>query len=279
MPSQEVILITGASSGIGATFARRLATRGYNLILVARRKERLTNLVSELEQQYPVTAEILVADLSQSAGIEQVEKRITELESLAMLINNAGFGTTDNFANIVLSRQLEMVQLHVVASMRLSRAALPGMIAHHRGTIINVSSVAAFIPMPRNVTYCATKAFLNTFSEALQAELTGTGVQIQALCPGFTYTEFHDTTEFENYKRARIPKVLWMSAESVVDESLNALKRGQVIFIPGLKYRLLVAVIRAIPNSLLRWGMARRKSVKNDSFHHRPSEAGDEVTV
>jgi short-subunit dehydrogenase len=244
-------LITGASSGIGAAFARQLAAKGYHLILVARGEERLAALAAELREDYPIAAEILVADLSNSVDVERVERRIAEIESLDLLINNAGFGAPGPFAEVDLARHVAMIHVHVIASVLLSRAALPGMMARRRGAIINVSSVASFLPMPGNATYSATKAYLNVFSEALQAELKGTGVRIQALCPGFTHTGFHDTPEYGGSGRPHIPELLWMSAQEVAAQSLNALSQDRVIFIPGLKNRLLAVLARNVPRSLL----------------------------
>lgn len=261
MTSQKIALITGASSGLGACFARKLAGRQYNLILVARRRERLAALANELEEAETISAEMLVADLSIPDGVEQVEGRICRLEALDLLVNNAGFGTTGQFARTELPQQLDMIQVHVMATVRLSRAALPGMIARSQGRIINVSSLAAFIPMPGNVTYCATKAYLNSFSRALQVELAGTGVQIQALCPGFTYTEFHNSTEYPQEARNQIPKMLWMSAEAVVEASLNALDKEQVVYIPGLKNRLLAGLITVTPDRLQQWILIKGQSV------------------
>jgi short-subunit dehydrogenase/N-acetylglutamate synthase-like GNAT family acetyltransferase len=254
-------LITGASSGIGAVFARRLAAEGYNLFLVARREARLAALTVELQERHPITVEILVADLSNPSDVKRVERRITEFEDLDMLINNAGFGTTGRFAEVDLAKHVDMIHVHVSASVRLCRAALPDMVARRRGVIINVSSLVAFVPMPGSVTYCATKAYLNIFSEALQIELGGTGVRVQALCPGFTYTEFHDTPEYGEHARSRIPKPFWMSAEEVVAQSLSALNRSQVIFVPGFMNRLLAAMIRLTPRPLLVWASRRRSKI------------------
>lgn len=258
MAPQKVALITGASSGIGAAFAQKLAAQNFNLILAARRQERLAGLAAALEKQYAICADILVADLAQPQAVEQVEHRITRLERLDLLVNNAGFGTTGDFTHTNFSRQLEMIHLHVLAAVRLTRAALPGMVKRGQGAIINVSSMAGFIPMPHNVTYCATKAFLNSFTEALHLELAGTGVQVQALCPGFTRTEFHNAPGFS---RSRIPNLLWMPAGKVVDGSLKALAAGQVVCIPGFKNRLLYSLIHLTPAPLRRWalGPARRR--------------------
>jgi short-subunit dehydrogenase len=224
---------------------------GYNLILVARREERLAALATELGENHPISAEVLAADLADSADVERVESRITQLESLDLLINNAGFGAPGSFAEADLATQQDMINVHVIASVRLTRAALPGMITRRRGAIINVSSIAGLLPIPGSATYSATKAYLNFFSEALQAELRGTGVKVQALCPGFTHTEFHDTPTHRGFHRSRIPEALWMSAEEVAKGSLSALDRRQVIFVPGFKNRLVAAAARSIPPSLL----------------------------
>lgn len=235
-------LVTGASSGLGAAFSRALASQGYGLILVARREERLTALAAELRDHHHVSAEPLVADLASPSGVELVEARIAELPTLDLLVNNAGFGTTGTFADVRLGKHLDMIHVHVVASVRLCHAALPGMIARGSGGIINVSSVAAVMPQGGHVTYCATKAYLRVFSETLRTELKGTGVQVQALVPGFTYTEFHDQPELEGFDRSQVPEALWMSAERVVEASLKALGRDRGVCIPGFRNRVLVAL-------------------------------------
>jgi short-subunit dehydrogenase len=238
-------LITGASSGIGAAFARKLAVRGYAVILVARRVERLESLANELRNQYHVQAEVLVADLADSADIQRVAEYVAGLDDLEILVNNAGFAVWGNYAETPVEQQLAMVQVHINASMCLCRAALPKMITKGRGNIINVSSVAAFMPKPRDVIYTASKAFLNVFSESLQMELRGTGVKIQALCPGFTRTEFHDKPQYESLKlKQSIPGILWMNPDEVVDISLRALRSNRVIVIPGLLNRAIVTLAR-----------------------------------
>jgi short-subunit dehydrogenase len=232
-------LVTGASSGIGEVFARRLAARGYDLVLVARREDRLQALASELHDQLRVKASVLAADLGQMDGIRRVEECIVSLPELELLVNNAGFGVIGAFSDVEEEKSVAMLMVHDMATVRLTRAALPGMIARHHGGVINVSSTAAFLPLGGNVMYTSTKAFLNAFTQALAFELRGSRVKVQALCPGFTYTGYHDTPEFQDDDyRARIPKFLWMRADAVVDQSLRALARGQVIFIPGFKNRL-----------------------------------------
>jgi short-subunit dehydrogenase len=205
---RKTALITGASSGIGAAFARKLAAQQYDLVLIARRKERLTSLATELHQQFHFDVEVLVADLSCPGDIEHIEQRIGELGALDMLVNNAGFGIPGTFVENPVERYLEMIAVHVLASVHLCHATLPGMIARGQGAIINLSSIGAFLIAPRDETYCATKAYLLIFSETLQAELAGTGVRVQALCPGFTDTEFHDQQVYEQYHiKTNIPNV------------------------------------------------------------------------
>ena len=263
MSSDAVALITGASSGLGATYARQLAAQGYNLILVARRRERLAALAAELEERHAVDAQVLAADLSTTDGVERVQERIAELPALDVLVNNAGFGIVDEFARGELDRHLDMIHVHVIASVRLCRAALPGMIARGRGSIINVSSLSAFIPLG-NVTYAGTKAYLVAFSRALQIELAGTGVRVQALCPGFTYTGFHDTPELAaSFDRAQIPRLLWMPADRVVAASLRALKRRgrRVVYVPGWQNRLFAAIARNSVVALLIAAAGKEKFV------------------
>lgn len=250
-------LITGASSGIGAEFARQLAPQGYDLVLVARRKERLDELASELNQAYDIYVDVLPADLTEESQIQAVETHIQENEPLDLLVNNAGFGMHGKFADIDISKHLTMLQIHDIACVRLTRAVLPGMLNRKKGGIINVSSISGLIPLG-NITYGTTKAFQVIFSEALQMELSGTGIRIQALCPGYTYTEFHDKQDLSGFQRSRLPNFLWTSAEEVVSVSLKGLEKGKVVVVPGTIYRLFASLGRwTIFASLLR-GIAVR---------------------
>lgn len=237
-------LITGASSGIGAAFARELASQGYDLILVARRRERLEKLCAELTAANNIASEIIVADLAKDDDVERVVEKIRTTDRLSMLINNAGFGTRGTIAEADFGRQREMIAVHVLATVALCHAALPGMLTAGRGDIINVASVAGFMRAPGSVTYCSTKAYLITFSEGLQYEVAGHGLRVQALCPGYTYSEFHEVGELADFDRSAIPKGWWFSAETVVRKSLRALDKGKVIYIPGLRYWLVAAVFR-----------------------------------
>lgn len=254
-----VALVTGASSGIGETFARKLSSRGCSLLLVARRKERLEQLASELGH-----AEAIAADLTVGGDVRRVEERIAAEQNLELLVNNAGFGTLGLFHEADPEGQARMHLLHVLAIVRLTRAALPGMVARRQGGVINVSSVSAFFHNPANVGYCATKAWINSFTEGLCLELKSirSPVRVQALCPGFTYSEFHDTLGVD---RRLIPRYLWMSAEEVVETSLRALERNQPLVIPGWQYRWIVRFHSRLP----RW-LQHAAALKYGARHRQP---------
>jgi hypothetical protein len=241
--------VTGASSGIGAAFARRLARDGRDLVLVARTLDRLEDLAEELKGHHGRAVEVIAADLTQPSDLRKVEERVASDDSLDLLVNNAGFGTAGRFVTLDADREEEEVRLNVIALQRLTRAALPGMMKRKRGAIINVSSMAALQPGPCNATYSATKAFVNSFTEALYEELRGTGVQVQALCPGFTRTEFQQRAGINT---SDLPTFAWMSAEAVVDASLAGLDRGDVVLIPGFGNRVLATVAVTAPRPLVR---------------------------
>jgi short-subunit dehydrogenase len=249
--------ITGASSGLGAVFARRLAARGYDLIAIARRLDRLERLRTEIEAAHGVRVEPLRADLAGEAQLEDAARRLESEPALRLLVNNAGFGTIGTFASTSFERQVEMHRLHVFATLRLTRAVLPAMVARNQGAIVNVSSVAGFFRSPGNVSYCATKGWMNDFTEGLRVELDATGapgVCVQALCPGFTYSEFHDTMGVD---RAAVPNWLWMRPEDVVEASLQALANRKLFVVPGWQYKLAVAFSQLAPLSLRLWAERR----------------------
>jgi short-subunit dehydrogenase len=242
-------LVTGASGGIGAAFAARLAQEGYDLVLVARRRVRLEAEAKRLRKEAGVAVGIVVADLSDPANLKRVAQKVGAERRLDLLVNNAGFGTTGAFARLDPDREEEEIRLNVVALVRLTRAALPNMLARARGAIINVSSLAAFQPGPYNATYSATKAFVNVFTEALHEELYGTGVRVQALCPGPTRTGFQKRAGIDT---SQFPSFIWMTPDAVVDASLAALERGEVVCVPGLANRTLAGITGAVPRSLVR---------------------------
>ena len=247
--AHSLVAITGASSGIGAVFARKLAA-DYDLLLIARRKDRLQELARELNRSYGRRVEVLEADLSAAADLEKVAARLAVDPNLVMLINNAGFGSKGRFWEAPLETQTQMHQLHVMAAMRLTHAALSNMVPRDLGAVINVASVASFVRSQGSVSYGATKAWMTAFTEGLYLELKGTGshVLVQALCPGFTYSEFHDTMAVS--RSALAGRNFWLRAEDVVDASLEGLRRKKLFVIPGWRYRVLVALLTKLPSSL-----------------------------
>jgi short-subunit dehydrogenase len=247
-------LITGASSGIGKTFARKLAQQGYDLILVARREERLQALAEELRKSSR-NIRIIVADLSQEEGIQKVLDAIRSCEELDLLVNNAGFSVYANFMDVPLEKHLEMIHLHIDATVRFCYAALPKMKERHKGAIINVASFGGFIPMPKNATYNATKAYLISFSDALSYEVAKFGITIQVLCPSFTRTEIFDVAGLPP-ETIPIPYFAWMSTDEVVSASLNGLKAKRRIVTPRLMYQLGRRFLTLpIINHLFKWYM------------------------
>jgi len=244
--NKPLAAVTGASAGIGSVFARKLAARGYDLLLVARRQDRLQQLAAELESGHAIHVEICEADLSEPDAMDRVAARLAAEPRLDLLVNNAGFGTKGRFYEAPLEDQLRMHRLHIGAILRLTHAALGPMVVRGRGAIINVASVAGFTRSPGSVSYCATKAWVNAFTEGLYLDLQNarSPVVVQALCPGFTYSEFHDVVGID---RASVPKTLWMTAEDVVDASLAGLRRRELFVVPGWKYKLIVGLANRIP--------------------------------
>jgi len=242
-------IITGASSGIGETYARALAARGYALVLIARRADRLDALAAELRRKHGIAVDTLAADLATDDGQARAATLISATPTLTLLINNAGFGTRGYFHQSPLDKQEEMHRLHVMATVRLTHAALNVMIPRRQGAVINVASVAAFGRSSFNTSYCATKSWMTVFTEALHLELRdmGSPVQVQALCPGFTHSEFHDVLGVD---RKSISGWMWMTSEQVVDASLAALDRRKWLVIPGWFYRAFVAVMTKLPVAL-----------------------------
>jgi uncharacterized protein len=247
--SRGLAVVTGATAGIGREFAEQLGARGYDLLLVARDRQRLAATAEALAASHRVEAEVFAADLSRDDDVTRLVERLTASPRLTLLVNNAGFGSRGRLVEADIEPQEAMLRLHVLAPMRLTRAALPVLLANRAGGVINVSSVAGFIYSAGNVNYCATKAYLTTFSEGLAAELAGTGVKVQALCPGFTRSEFHQRMDVDV---SELPRWMWMSADSVVNISLRALDRGRpVVCVPGLRYKLMVLLLRFIPRGVL----------------------------
>jgi short-subunit dehydrogenase len=258
--SFRTALITGASAGLGAEYARRLAAAGTDLILVARRLERLEALAAELRAKNGVAVEAVRADLTDAGDLGRVERLVAESATLDLLVNDAGYGGRTGFVKGGTADHIGMVRVHVEATVRLTRAALPGMIGRGRGAVISVASVAAFSPFS-GAMYSGTKAFLVMFSENLQAEVRSKGIVIQALCPGMTHTEFHAVAGIDE---SIVPSPFWQTAEKVVRTSLRRLGRG-VVCIPGWHNKAIAFLMRCPATAVLvraagRSRLARRKA-------------------
>jgi short-subunit dehydrogenase len=238
-PTFRTALITGASAGLGAEFARQLAAAKTDLILVARRVRQLEDLAGELGSEHGVRVEVVRADLSTSEGLATVEGRIAASPTLDLLVNNAGFGGRTGFVKGEPAAHLNMVRVHVDATVRLTRAALPGMIERGRGAVINLASIAAFSAFS-GAMYSGTKAFLVMFSENLQDEVRRKGIVVQALCPGMTHTEVHQAAKID---KSIVPRPFWMTASRVVRISLRRVGRG-VVCVPGWKNKVIAFLMR-----------------------------------
>lgn len=236
----EIALITGASSGIGAEYARQLAARCKAMILVGRREARLQAMADELAAE-GLEIHCLAVDLAEPLGVTRAVEAIRQKGPVTMLINNAGFGTLGPFAKQDPQGQQDMVSVHVNATLALTRAAIPYMKEAGGGVIINVSSMTAFVPMAGVAVYAGTKAFLNVFSESLQQEVRDDRITVQCLCPGYTRTEFHGRDGFAGFDPAQVPEQMWMNAEEVARDSLNALGNGKVVYVPGTDNRAIIA--------------------------------------
>ncbi|WP_433212286.1 SDR family NAD(P)-dependent oxidoreductase [Dactylosporangium sp. CS-047395] len=238
-------LVTGATAGLGAAFARELAAEGYGLVLVGRREDRLHALAAEL----PVPVEPLAADLATDAGCGAVAARLSAADRpIDLLVNNAGRSLNRSFLRSTPELEEELLRLNVHAVMRLTLAALPGMVERGRGDIVNVSSASGFAALMPGSTYPASKAWVTNFSESQAQLVHGTGVRVLALCPGYTRTEFHDAAGIDTSK---MPDWLWMDAGAVVRAALKDLRRGRMVSVPGWKNRLGVFGMRHAPRRLL----------------------------
>ncbi|HTY19765.1 MAG TPA: SDR family oxidoreductase [Myxococcota bacterium] len=246
---RRLALVTGASAGIGRAFAERLAREAWDLIVVARRRERLDELAARLADAHGRRVEVLAADLTRPEGLRAVEERIAKEPTLELVVNNAGFGTAGPFAGLDCDSEEEEIRLNVLALVRLTHAAVAAFGSRGHGSIVNVSSLAGFQPAPFNATYGATKAFVNSFTQAVSEELRGSGIKLQLLCPGFTRTEFQ---EVAGVPTDRIPGFAWMTPEAVVEASIEALRRGELIVIPGRGNKVMGAVLRALPAAVAR---------------------------
>lgn len=255
-------LITGASAGIGAVFARKLAAQGANLVLVARRKDRLESLSSEIADAHGVKIKVIAADLADPAAPQEIALALAgDRIEVDLLVNNAGFGLPGHFTDSEWPVHRDFLELMVTSYAHLTRVFLPGMMARNFGRVIHVSSVAGLVPGSAGHTmYGASKAFLVSFAQSLAAEGADHGVNVTALCPGFTYSEFHDVNATRGLV-SQLPKYMFMAPEPVVDGALRAVERGHVVYVPGLWNKWVVWLMKALPRP---WAAAavRRQSAK-----------------
>ena len=256
----KTALVTGASSGIGKAFAELLAEKGYGLILTARRRERLDALAADLGARHGVATRVVVADLAEPDASAKIVAALGGAP-VDFLVNNAGYGVPGSYANVSWSDHQTFMQVMVMAVCDLTYRMLPGMVGRGWGRVVNIASAAGMVPAPAGHTlYGASKAFLIRFSEALSAENAPHGVNVTAVCPGFTYSEFHDVLGTRD-KMNRMPRMLWLDAATVAREGYEAVMNGDSVVVNGWIYRLLVWLTGALPYRLARWvssGAGRR---------------------
>ena len=247
MSGAPVALITGPTAGVGLGFARALADRGHDLVLVSRDAARLEEIAADLRARTGVDVEVLPADLAVPDDCARVEQRLADVaRPVGVLVNNAGFGLRTGFLRSSVADEQRMIDVMVSAVMRLTHAALPGMVARQRGVVINVSSVASWLT---GGTYSAAKAWVTVFSESLSVELAGTGVRVSACCPGFMHTEFHDRAGIST---ASVPEWMWIEVDDVVRTALADAAANRPLSVAGPQYKLLATVLRHAPRSLVR---------------------------
>lgn len=261
MSGAETVLITGASSGIGLELAKCFAGDGSRLVLVARNETVLEQLSSELRQKYKIETMVLPADLSLPEAPKEIfDKLAAKKVAVDVLINNAGFGLHGQFLDLPLQRQLEIIKVNVTALAELTGLFLPAMVQRKGGGILNVGSVAGFVPGPRLAVYYASKAFVQSFSEALAEELDGTGVSVTSLCPGPTESNFSAVARGD---KVRVSQAKKMSAEVVARYGHFAFRHKQVVAVPGLRNRFLIFLTRLLPRSTVRKAVNSYNQIKN----------------
>ena len=260
MKKKQVAFVSGATSGIGRAYAVCFAKAGYDLIITGRRLDKLNTLAHELRENFRICVRIIQAELSEENDIQKLIKVIEKHDNIYVLVNNAGFGSGVEFCKNNMAEHMRMLQVHVIVSVKLVYAVLPQMINRKEGTIINVSSLGAYLPAPGNSMYSATKLFLTSFSESLHMELHKQGIKVQCLCPGFTHTDFH--ARRTSGKMAKSNGLMWMEADEVVEKSIKSLSKHNIVFVPGIMNRILIAVTSLIPRRLYYYIMERSVRIK-----------------
>jgi hypothetical protein len=254
MTPKPLAIITGATSGIGKSFAEKLAGQGYDLVITGRRKQIINQFAGELRSRYSIEVRVVIADFTETKDLDGLVLLVKNLPRLDILINNAGFGHKNVFITESPENIGKMIQVHAMATVQLTHAALPKMIAAKKGAIINVSSMAAFLPLPGSEIYSGTKSFLNGFSKSLSLSMRRYGIKVQALCPGFTRTDFHSKLEWDPALLKNNGPVRWMSSDDVVAESLNALRNNnRVVVVPGFLNRVLQGLVYFMPWRMYVW--------------------------
>ena len=247
----STVLITGASSGSGADLARQLAERGYNLTIVARRRERLEELADEVREAHDVNVDVETCDLGDATARRRLIDKLRSGErEVVGLCNNAGFGNLGNFLDNDLEREVDVVRLNVEAVQEMAGAFLPRMVEQGAGAVLNVASTAAFQPLPGFATYAASKAFVHSFSEAVHSELSGTGVSVTSLCPGFTRTEFEEAAGAEA-AAAKLPGFTWLESADVARQAIEGMVEGRRTVVPGVLNKAVSTSGRFVPRTVL----------------------------
>ena len=249
---RKTACITGATSGIGAAFAERFAKQGYDLIITGRRKEKIESLSDTLSKENKINVEVIIAELSDDKKLDLLTEKIKKIKNLEILVNNAGFAKDIFFHEEDFSTHEVMLKVHNLALIKLCHAVLPNMVSKGKGIIINVSSLLAFTLSPTNAMYSASKSFVKLFTESIYLELQGTGVKVQALCPGMTRTDFHERMGFDKntfYKDKGMLKA--MTPEEVVGISLQYLEKDKVICVPGGNNKLSRFLLKTLPQVMI----------------------------
>src|ERR1700742_4582510 len=247
----RLCLVTGASAGIGEAFARLYARNGHDLVLTARRAERLEKLAEELRELHGADIQIVPADLGEPGAVDRIiaaiEARGREVD---VLINNAGYGLPGTYAETTWSDQQAFLQVLLTSVCEMTHKLLPGMLSRGYGRIVNVASLAGLVPgMPNHTLYGATKAFLVRFSQSLHLENLGTGVHVTALCPGYTWSEFHDVNGTREMANRSIPKFMWLDADTVVEQGYHAVEANRPVRVTGGINKLIAAICKVVPES------------------------------